>query len=151
VHDFHTVSEDSALKFRTGIPTAWMISSNAQEETIAYFLLKIKARNPDIKPKWIMSDKDQAQMNSICRVYPDLQLLLCWWHVLHAWQQHFVTSHYPELWDLLKGWIRMTDPSDFAGQWEKIKRAAPASVVQYLETEWLGNKVCNQPKGLVNP
>ncbi|KAF8170157.1 hypothetical protein BJ912DRAFT_997691 [Pholiota molesta] len=45
-------------------------------------------------------------MNSIQLVYPKATLFLCWWHVLHAWQQHFVTSSFPELWDLLKKWIR---------------------------------------------
>jgi hypothetical protein len=87
-----------------------------------------------------MSDKNYPQMNSVRRVYPESRLLLCWWHVLHAWQQHFVTSHYPELWDLLKGWIRLTEEATFEQQWEKIKKIAPESVVTYLTKEWLGDR-----------
>src|ERR1700720_1168647 len=74
-----------------GMPIAWMISSNAHQETITFLLHAVQIGSPEIKPKRIMSDKDRAQMNSIQVVYPESQLLLCWWHVLHAWQQHFVT------------------------------------------------------------
>jgi hypothetical protein len=74
-------------------------------KTMTFLLHSVRAANPGIKPKRIMSDKDQAQMNEIWVVYPESQLLLCWWHVLHAWQQHFVTSQHPKLWDLLKAWI----------------------------------------------
>lgn len=117
-----------------------MISSNATEVTIDHFLGTIQARHPDIEPKRFMSDKDRAQMNSIRRRYPNSKLLLCWWHVLHAWQQHFVADQYPELWQLLKGWIRITDGTEFGAQWEKIKAVAPPSVTEYLERNWLPEK-----------
>jgi hypothetical protein len=118
------------------MPIAWMVSSNGQQETMMFLLLKLWARNPDVKPKWIMSDKDRAQINSVEFVYPEAQPLLCWWHVLHAWQQHFVTSQHPELWALLKKWIRTTEQDAFDRQWDAIKQIAPASIIQYLETEW---------------
>lgn len=82
-----------------------MISSNAQQETLTFLLRSVRAASPGIAPKRIMSDKDRAQMNAIQLVYPDSQLLLCWWHVLHAWQKHFVTSQHPKLWALLKAWV----------------------------------------------
>src|SRR3954451_5044644 len=117
-----------------------MISSNAHQETLTFLLRKLRDGNPDVKPKRIMSDKDRAQMNSVRLVYPESQLLLCWWHVLHAWQQHFVTSQHPELWKLLKAWVRITDQEGFDRQWEAIKNVAPASVIQYLEMEWWGDR-----------
>jgi hypothetical protein len=126
--------------FRTdtlsGMPIAWMVSSNAHQETLTFLLRTIRASNPEIRPKRIMSDKDRAQMNSIRLIYPESKLLLCWWHVLHAWQQHFVTSQHPELWALLKAWVRITDQETFDKQWQAIKEIAPASVVRYLEMEW---------------
>jgi hypothetical protein len=60
--------------------------------------------------------------------------------VLHAWQQHFVTSHHPELWTLLKDWIHLTDQDEFNKQWDKIKLIAPLSVIQYLEKEWVADQ-----------
>ncbi|KAF7372286.1 hypothetical protein MVEN_00088300 [Mycena venus] len=65
--------------------------------------------------------------------YAESLLLLCWWHVLHAWQKHFVITHFTELWDKLKGWIRITDSDEFWACWEEIKALAPDSVIEYLE------------------
>src|SRR5204863_6514132 len=121
------------------MPVAWMISTNATEVTVTFFLRTLKARNP-VCPKWIMTDKDRSQINSLRTVYPEAKILLCWWHVLHAWQQHFVTAHYPTLWTLLKKWVRIQDSRQFDEQWEKIKEVAPASIVSYLEKEWLRDR-----------
>jgi hypothetical protein len=120
-----------------GMPAAWMVSSNAQEETIDYFLNSIRQQNSNVIPIRFMSDKDRGQMNAIQRQYPESLLLLCWWHVLHAWQQHFVTTHYPELWDLLKKWVRMTDQPEFDQSYKEIRTLAPQSFVEYLEVNWL--------------
>jgi hypothetical protein len=122
------------------MPVAWMISSNATKDTVTFFLMRLWIASPDVILKRVMSDKDRAQMNSVKQVYPESHLLLCWWHVLHAWQQHFVTAHHPELWALLKAWVRLTDDSLFERQWEKIRQIAPESVVQYLENEWMGDR-----------
>jgi hypothetical protein len=55
----------------SGMPVAWMISSNATEVTIVYILLRIREESPDIEPKWVMSDKDRAQMNAVRHVYQE--------------------------------------------------------------------------------
>lgn len=123
-----------------GMPAAWMISSNGQEETIDYFLNTIRTLHPTVIPKRFMSDKDRAQLNAIQRRYAESCLLLCWWHVLHAWQQHFVTCHHPELWELLKKWVRITDEVDFETSWDKIKAIAPPSMIEYLQTNWLDER-----------
>jgi len=60
-------------------------------------------------------------------------LLLCWWHVLHVWQQHFITTSFPELWDVLKSWIRITDETKFNKSWAKVQE----SFTEYIITYWL--------------
>ena len=85
-------------KWGHGIPIAWMLSSNAQQETIDYFLAMLRKNNPDVIPECWMTDFDKAQINAIRNRHPESKhVYLCWWHVLHAWQQHIVINHYPEL------------------------------------------------------
>lgn len=119
------------------MPAAWMICSNGTEVTIKFFLRTIRIENPSVAPQYFMSDKDRAQLNAIGAIYPESHIFLCWWHVLHAWQQHFVTTSYPELWGLMKGWIRLTDKNQFDKCWQEIKSLAPPSVVEYLQVNWL--------------
>ncbi|KZV87284.1 hypothetical protein EXIGLDRAFT_840088 [Exidia glandulosa HHB12029] len=121
-----------------GLPVAWMVSSNGTEQTLTHFLRVFRARNPVVPRIW-MSDKDRAQLNSLRAVYSELfvLVLLCWWHVLHAWQQHFSTTLYATLWTLLKRWIRITDEAEFWTHWEAIQREAPASFIEYIKKEWL--------------
>ncbi len=114
----------------SGVPAAWMVSSNGTEDTISFFLASIRTRNPSITPEYFMSDKDHAQLNAIKKIYPESAVLLCWWHVLHSWQQHFVITSFPTLWTLLKKWIRITDHKEFWEHWAEIKSEAPPSVVR---------------------
>ncbi|KAJ7783904.1 hypothetical protein DFH07DRAFT_764281 [Mycena maculata] len=50
---------------------------------------------------------------------------------------HFVTQHFPLLWERLKKWIRITDQAEFDAYWAEIQTLAPDSVVEYLKTYWL--------------
>ena len=109
-----------------------MFSSNITLETIKYFLTFYSQCNPDFPPEYIMSDCDQAQLSAARMVFRLAHLLLCWWHVLHAWQQHFRGASHPELWELLKNWIRMTERADFDATWAKIKATAPPTFIDYL-------------------
>ena len=61
-----------------------MLSSNGTTETISWFLNWVKEASPAVWPTVIMTDRDQAQMNAIKRVYPDSRTLLCLWHVVTA-------------------------------------------------------------------
>ncbi|KAJ7599804.1 hypothetical protein C8J56DRAFT_1072439 [Mycena floridula] len=58
-------------------------------------------------------DRDLAQIAACRRAYPDAQILLCWWHVLHAWQQHFRIVDHEKLWEILKKWIRLRTGPEF--------------------------------------
>jgi hypothetical protein len=116
-----------------------MISSNSTEETVSFFLKSMKDRFPAVDPEYFISDKDQAQLNSIECHYPMAMIYLCWWHVLHAWRSHFSTSEFPELWEKLKKWIRIADEAEFWDEWKTIRAIAPVSVVEYFETHWIPN------------
>lgn len=124
-----------------GVPLAWMLANEGTEAMFKHFLRTFRTANPEAIPRFFMSDKDRAQMNAISVVYPEPQtkLLLCWWHVLHAWQQHFRITEFPELWTLLKSWIRIADPTEFEAHWLKIQQLeeAPPSFIKYLKTNWM--------------
>src|ERR1700720_1261908 len=108
-----------------------MISSNGKEGTINFFLGAVRAGNPMEIPSLFMSDFAWEQLNSIVACYPESQLLLCWWHVLHAWQQHFIVAHYPDM------GIRLTNCKEFIDCWMDIQKIAPPSFILYLENTWL--------------
>jgi hypothetical protein len=129
-----------SLQFRSaGVPVAWMLLSNGTEATIKYFLNFVKMRSPEIAPQITMSDHDQAQMNAIKAVYPDTTLLLCWWHVLRAMQMHFRTEEFPEVWERVREWVKMSDQATFDSLWEwfQTNPSVPRSFVDYLQTNWM--------------
>jgi hypothetical protein len=128
------------INFRlTGVPVAWMLSSSGTQATIQYFLKLIKGWSPTIYPSIVMTDCDRAQINAIQAVYPRSRVLYCWWHVLRAMRMHFNTSAFPELWKLIKEWVRIADPIQFYRRWAEIQSdtSYPESVVQYLRDNWM--------------
>ncbi|KAI0047191.1 hypothetical protein FA95DRAFT_1492871 [Auriscalpium vulgare] len=121
------------------VPVAWCIASNGTQETVDFFIGCIQDLSPDVWPLNWMTDRDLAQINVIKLRYPKSRLFLCWWHVLHAWQAHFNTTAFPELWALLKRWIRISNPAEFDLCWTEIKTLPhrPKSVIAYLEHDWI--------------
>ncbi|KAJ6496885.1 hypothetical protein DFH09DRAFT_945727 [Mycena vulgaris] len=113
-----------------------MLASSGTEATITYILKLNRVRSPSTISRKIMSDFDWAQIHSCIAVYHAF-ILLCWWHVLHAWQQHFAIGSNEALWDLLKKWIRMTDITAFNAAWVVIQEIAPAGFVEYLTRYWM--------------
>jgi transposase-like protein len=124
----------------TGVPVAWMLTSSGTEATIKYFLNFVKLRSSQISPAVIMTDRDKAQMNAISAVYPDSTVLLCWWHVLRAIRMHFRTEEFPELWERVREWVKVTDQTKFNSLWEWIQTdpSVPKSFVDYLQNNWMG-------------
>ena len=116
-----------------------MLASNTQYETIAYFLHLVWVWNPDVWPAYCMTDCDQAQIAAMEAIYPQSNMLLCRWHVLHAVQLHFRTDEFPDLWILIKRLVQTTDACDFGAIWAKIcsDPSFPQSFVSYFETKWI--------------
>ena len=114
-----------------------MIASNGTAETIGYFIFLVRGRSPLIIPRWLMSDRDLAQIKALKRYFSTSKILLCWWHVLHAWQQHLVTSQHSLLWVKLKAWIRVECPKEFEDVWLEIQRLAPTDFLGYLVEYWM--------------
>jgi hypothetical protein len=130
------------LDHSSGVPIAWMLSSNRTQATIQFFLNFIKTQSPDVSPSIFMTDRDQAQVNAMKITYPSSCVFYCWWHVLRAIRMHFVTSEFPDLWDLIKRWVQTPDQYEFDAMWEDIQsdESIPKSVAQYLAQEWVSCK-----------
>ena len=61
----------------SGVPVAWMLSSNSKHEIITYFLCLIRSWNPEVWPAYLITDCNQAQIAALKIVYPQSQVLLC--------------------------------------------------------------------------
>jgi hypothetical protein len=125
------------------VPVAWMLSSNGTQATIQYFLNLIKAQSPAISPSIFITDRDQAQVNSIRAVFPECRCVFyCWWHVLQAIWTHFNTKEFPDLWSLIQDWVCTTDDNEFNACWKYIEQdtLVPKSVAEYIARDWLPHK-----------
>jgi hypothetical protein len=109
---------------------------------IKYFLNWVKEESPAVWLVVIMTDRDQAQIKAIERVYPDSQTLLCLWHVLHTFRSHFVTEEFQALWTRVKSWVRTEDSDEFDRIWAEISTdpTIPQTFVKYLDTDWMPKK-----------
>lgn len=125
-----------------------MLASYGTQPTITYFLQTHRLRSPATIPRLIMSDFAWEQINACINVYRTVIVLLCWWHVLHAWQQHFSITANPQLWELLKKWIRITDQAEFDVMWSTIQAIAPEGFVDYLKRTWMSEKVVKMWSGV---
>ena len=115
-----------------------MLSSNSKHETITYFLHLIRSWNPEVWPAYLMTDCDQAQIAALKIVYPQSQVLLCTWHVLHAIQSHFWTDQFPDLWVSIKKLVHTADLAEFNQILDKIS-SDPAffqCFIDYFSTQW---------------
>ena len=113
-----------------------------RQTTIQYFLKLVLERNPDVKPQYIMTDFDWAEVNACSAIFAAALILLCWWHVLRAWKKHLRIESYPELWALVQRWLRMTDQREFDTTWSVIQLMvkdgrAPQAFVDYLKEYWM--------------
>ncbi|KAF7314130.1 F-box domain-containing protein [Mycena chlorophos] len=78
-----------------------------------------------------------AEINACSETFPLARVLLCWWHVLNAWQKKLGTSP-GDLWSaLLHPWPRITDQAEFDATWVKVQAQAPAGFVEYFRSTWM--------------
>jgi len=122
-----------------GIPVAWMLMSSTMTHVIKFFVKWVRDVSPSVWPGVIMTDRDQSQITALEIVYPQSQIFLCMWHVLHAMRSHFITSQFQGLWEKVKAWVNEEDLAKFFQIWDEISSdpLVPQSVVEYLATEWL--------------
>ncbi|KAJ7079163.1 hypothetical protein B0H15DRAFT_788251 [Mycena belliarum] len=113
-----------------------MLATSGSQATISFFLRLHRLKSPGTISRKIMSDFCWPQINACIAEYQAF-ILLCWWHVLHAWQQHFHISSHPDLWTILKKWLRITDQVEFDATWAEIQIIAPPDFVQYLIRYWM--------------
>ena len=103
---------------------------------VDYFIAALKKNNPGVNLQVIMLDFDWCQINAARRHHPTALVLLCWWHVLHAWQQHLHINQHLELWKLLKGWIHLTEITEFNEYWVQIQSLVPTYFIEYIQNTW---------------
>ena len=116
-----------------------MLASNGTTATIAFFLQWVRDASPSVKPMVIMTDRNQAWINTLEAIYPESTVNLCIWHVLCMMRSHFNTNQYPVPWDKVKAWAKTTDQIEFTRLWVKISTdsSAPQSFIAYLKAQWL--------------
>ncbi len=116
-----------------------MLVSNGMTDTIVFFVGWVRDMSLVVQLVVIMTNHDHAQINVLRIVYPDSQILLCKWHVLHAIQLHFNTNEFLDLWAKVKTFVNTSELADFARLWVEILNdpSVPQSFMQYMKTEWL--------------
>jgi len=116
-----------------------MLASNRMTATIVFFLRWVRDASLSVQPTVIMTDRDQAQINTLKAIYPQSTVNLCTWHVLRAMRSHFNTNQYLVLWDKVKAWVKTTDQIEFAKLWVEISGdpSAPQLFIAYLKAQWL--------------
>ncbi|XP_070533937.1 uncharacterized protein [Ptychodera flava] len=67
-----------------GVPVAYIIISKEDKDVLERCFSKIKSKVNEIYPRVIMVDKDQTEISALSSVFPQSDILLCWFHVLQA-------------------------------------------------------------------
>jgi len=88
--------------------------------------------SPVVQPAVIMTNHNCTQMKALRLIYPNSQMLLCKWHVLHVMWSYFNTSEFLELWAKVKALVNALQLADFVKLWVKILNdpSVPQSFVQ---------------------
>jgi transposase-like protein len=112
-----------------------MLASNGEEATFRYFFRTFRARN-SVSPAVILSDRDQAQIKALSEFFPNSEILLCWWHVMHDFHGHLDTAHWKTAKPVLRSMMRAKTPEEHEKYWEEIKRITTPHFITYMETTW---------------
>jgi MULE transposase domain len=127
---------------KLGVPVAWMLMSNGTKETISFFLCWVQDGSPQVSPAVMMTDCDLAQIHMLENVYPDSQIFLCKWHVLHTMQSHFNIHEFLELWIKVRDLVNTPDKAVFNRLLAEISSnpLSPQTFVDYMKSQWIPNK-----------
>lgn len=74
-----------------GVPAGFFITSIETTNIIAEWLYWVKSNNI-INVKRIMIDCAPAEIAAIKQVMPSVQVLLCHWHIIRAWDAHILAD-----------------------------------------------------------
>ena len=129
----------SLLTASLGVPVAYMLASNNEQETHELFFFVFRSNNPRIPP-FIIMDRDQAAFNAARKIYPEIPTYLCWFHAINCWWKHLRVSDHPEAWALLLQLPRAETWSRFMELWNGIREKVPLQFVDYMMAYW----VCSQ-------
>ena len=116
-----------------------MLTSSGTGDTIAFFVRWVRDMSPAVRPEVIMTDRDQAQIDALKKVYPLSQVWLCIWHVLCTMQSHFSTTEFQSLWEQVKSLVKTEDLAIFYNLWDDISTdpSVPQTFMQYMSTSWI--------------
>lgn len=64
---------------------AFFLTSSSDQEAITKALGILKKWNPDMSPKYGMTDCDMAEINALAAVFPGCKCFVCDFHVKQAW------------------------------------------------------------------
>ena len=80
-----------------GVPLSYLLiqttneaAKGAKERVLTSWLNSI--RNLGIYPEFILTDKDQSEINAVGHVWPNAKHQLCFWHALRAIKQRLVKT-----------------------------------------------------------
>ncbi|KAF8577145.1 hypothetical protein K439DRAFT_1649156 [Ramaria rubella] len=90
---FRAVAEVQGI----GIPISYLLISTtkstpkgSKEKIIAKWLQSLKDKG--IHPEFVLTDKDQSEINAVKLVWPHAKDQLCFWHALHAVKQRLAKN-----------------------------------------------------------
>ena len=97
-----------------------MLTFNRTKGIISFFLRWVRDRSSAVLPAIIMTDWDLVQISALKIIYPDSQIFLCKWYVLHVMQTHFNACEFLELWTKVRALVSTSDEEEFNKLCHKI-------------------------------
>lgn len=74
------------------IPIAWALMDNKLSKSYDFIFEHMKETFPNLKPKSIMSDFEDAMRKSARKVFPDAQVIGCYFHYAQVTKNFFYTT-----------------------------------------------------------
>lgn len=135
-----------------GVPIAHMITSVDNHQTVRKMLDAVTQACGDyFKPKMVMIDKCDAESKGIREWDPEVEIVLCFFHVMQAWRRWLNRSNNgvkSMKADVIMRFIRAmknaVTPAAFYEEKEileaYLKGEQLGNVKNYLDSEWIGGK-----------
>lgn len=133
------------------------MGSNGESEIVAFFLTAgedtailtdmlnmFKSKNPKWQDmKTVFTDKDMSERDAVKKVFPDVALLLCIFHVLRAMSREITTTKMGiteeqrlSALKFLQKMVYAASEEEYDAIRDNFQNVIPASVVRYVESNW---------------